>query len=117
MKLTKHEHACVVLEKDGASLVIDPGAFSSDAARIIAGAGAILVTHEHADHVAPEAINEALTARPDLRVYAPASLRESLAGHDGQFTAVAAGDSLTIGPFGITVHGVEHAVIHPDIPV
>ena len=31
MKLTKHEHACVVLEKDGASIVIDPGSFSSGA--------------------------------------------------------------------------------------
>jgi L-ascorbate metabolism protein UlaG (beta-lactamase superfamily) len=117
MKLTKHEHACVVLEKDGASVVIDPGSFSADAAGIIAGADAILVTHEHADHVNPEAINEALTARPELRVYAPAGLRDTFAGHDGQFTAVAAGDSLDIGSFGITVHGAEHAVIHPDIPV
>src|ERR1700744_2939546 len=116
MKLTKHEHACVVLEKDGASVVIDPGSFSSDAAGIIAGADAILVTHEHADHVNPEAINEALTARPDLRVYAPASLRETFAGHDGQFTAVAAGDSLDIGSFGIPVQGGEHEVIHPAIP-
>ena len=47
MKLTKHEHACVVLEKDGASIVIDPGSFSSGAAEIIAGADAILITHEH----------------------------------------------------------------------
>lgn len=46
MKLTKHEHACVVLEKDGAKIVIDPGSFSSGAAEIIAGVDAILVTHE-----------------------------------------------------------------------
>ena len=81
MKLTKHEHACVVLEKDGASIVIDPGSFSSGAAEIIAGADAILITHEHMDHVNEAAINGALAARPDLRVYAPAALGGMFAAH------------------------------------
>ena len=117
MKLTKHEHACVVLEKDGASIVIDPGSFSSGAAEIIAGADAILITHEHLDHVNEAAVSEALAARPDLRVYAPAALGGMLAAHQDQFTAVAAGDSLTVGSFAVTVHGSKHAVIHPDIPV
>src|ERR1700722_14274986 len=98
MRLTKHEHACVVLEKDGTSIVVDPGSFSPGAAEIIAGAEAILLTHEHFDHVNEAAINEALAARPDLRVYAP-------------------GDTLTVASFAVTVHGGEHAVIHPDIPV
>ena len=117
MKLTKHEHACVVLEKDGASIVIDPGSFSSGAAEIIAGADAILITHEHADHVNEAVVNAALAARPDLRVFAPAALGGMLAAHPDQFTAVAAGDTLTVGSFVVTVHGSTHAVIHPDIPV
>jgi L-ascorbate metabolism protein UlaG (beta-lactamase superfamily) len=117
MKLTKHEHACVVLEKDGASIVIDPGSFSSGAAEIIAGADAILITHEHADHVNEAAVNGALAARPDLRVYAPAALGGVFAAHPDQFTAVAAGDELALGSFAVAVHGHEHAVIHPDIPV
>jgi L-ascorbate metabolism protein UlaG (beta-lactamase superfamily) len=117
MKLTKHEHACVVLEKDGASIVIDPGSFSSGAAEIIAGADAILITHEHMDHVNETAINGALAARPDLRLYAPAAVGGLFAARQGQFTAVAAGDELALGSFAVTVHGREHAVIHPDIPV
>ena len=117
MKLTKHEHACVVLEKDGASIVIDPGSFSSGAAEIIAGADAILITHEHADHVNEAAISGALAARPDLRLYAPAALGAMFAVHQDQFTAVAAGDELALAPFAVTVHGSQHAVIHPDIPV
>jgi L-ascorbate metabolism protein UlaG (beta-lactamase superfamily) len=117
MKLTKHEHACVVLEKDGASIVIDPGSFSSGAAEIIAGADAILITHEHMDHVNETAINGALAARPDLRLYAPAAVGGLFAARQDQFTAVAAGDELALGSFAVTVHGREHAVIHPDIPV
>jgi L-ascorbate metabolism protein UlaG (beta-lactamase superfamily) len=116
MKLTKHEHACVVLEKDGTSIVIDPGSFSSGAAEIIAGADTILLTHEHMDHVNEAAVNGALAARPDLQVYAPAALAGLFAAHEDQFTAVAAGVELTLGSFAVTVHGSEHAVIHPDIP-
>jgi L-ascorbate metabolism protein UlaG (beta-lactamase superfamily) len=116
VKLTKYEHACVTVEKDGASFVIDPGAFSQDAAQIIAGAGAILLTHEHFDHVNEAAINAALGERPDLRVYAPAALAETFAAHADQFTAVSAGDELKIAGFTITVHGRMHAVIHADFP-
>ena len=117
VKLTKHEHACVVLEKDGAKFVIDPGAFSQNAADIIAGADAVLITHEHADHVHEGAVNEALAARPELAVYAPAAMAGMFSAHAGQFTPVEAGDAFTIGDFTISVHGADHAVIHPDIPV
>jgi len=117
VKLTKHEHACVVLEKDGARFVIDPGAFSPNAAEIIAGTDAILITHEHADHVHEGAVIEALAARPELAVYAPAAMAGMFSAHAGQFTPVAAGDAFTIGDFTISVHGADHAVIHPDIPV
>jgi L-ascorbate metabolism protein UlaG (beta-lactamase superfamily) len=116
MKLTKHEHACVVAENDGTSLVIDPGVFSPAVAEIIAGADVILLTHEHVDHVHEAAVNAALADRPDLTVYAPEAMRARFAARPDQFTAVAAGDELKLGSFLVTVHGAEHAVIHPDIP-
>jgi L-ascorbate metabolism protein UlaG (beta-lactamase superfamily) len=117
VKLTKHEHACVVAEKDGTSIVIDPGSFSPGAAEIIAGADVILITHEHADHVHEEAINAALADRPDLKLYAPEPARRLFDTRPDQFNAVAAGDELKLGPFDITVHGREHALIHEAIPV
>jgi L-ascorbate metabolism protein UlaG (beta-lactamase superfamily) len=116
VKLTKHNHACVAFEKDGASIVIDHGSFSPDAAEMLAGAEAILLTHEHFDHVHEAAINEALAARPELRVYAPASLAGTFGAHPDQFIAVSAGDELKVAGFTITVHGTTHAAIHADIP-
>jgi L-ascorbate metabolism protein UlaG (beta-lactamase superfamily) len=116
MKLTKYEHACVVFEKEGGSFVIDPGSFSPDAAKIISGADAILLTHEHFDHVNEAAINAALAERPELTVFGPAATAGMFGSHPGQFTAVTAGDQVEIGGFAITVHGTTHAVIHPDIP-
>jgi len=116
VKLTKHEHACVAFEKDGASLVIDPGSFSANAGDIISGAEAILLTHEHFDHVNEAAINAALAERADLRVYGPAALASVFGAHPDQFTAVAAGEELKVAGFTVTVHGSTHAVIHPDFP-
>ena len=116
MELTKHEHACVTFENEGASFVIDPGSFSPNAADIISGAEAVLLTHEHFDHVHEAAINAALEARPDLRVYAPAALAGTFGAHPGRFIAVSAGDELKVAGFTVSVHGTTHASIHADIP-
>ena len=49
MKLTKYEHACFTLEKDGKMLVVDPGTFTTklDPPENVVG---IVITHEHSDH-------------------------------------------------------------------
>ena len=49
MRLTKYTHACVRLERDGSVLVIDPGIWSEPHALL--GTHAVLVTHEHCDHL------------------------------------------------------------------
>ncbi len=49
MRLTRFTHSCVRLEVDGRVLVIDPGIWSEP--RALDGADAVLVTHEHVDHV------------------------------------------------------------------
>ena len=49
--------------KDGAVLVIDPGTFS-DAAAALHGATAVMVTHEHSDHLDVDAIRAALSSDP-----------------------------------------------------
>ena len=49
MRLTRWSHSCVVLEAEGRKLVIDPGGWSEP--RALNGVDAVLVTHEHGDHV------------------------------------------------------------------
>ncbi|MEU6746304.1 MBL fold metallo-hydrolase [Spirillospora sp. NPDC046719] len=117
MQLTKHAHACVVLEKEGTTIVLDPGTFTPDAEAAVAAADAVLITHEHFDHFDDALLGAALDKRPDLHVYGPASVRDKLGDHGGRVRAVASGDALSIGDFAVTVHGERHAVIHPDIPI
>ncbi|WPF82153.1 MBL fold metallo-hydrolase [Sanguibacter sp. 4.1] len=114
MDLTKYGHACVALSKDGRRLVIDPGAFTEDG--VIGDAEAVLVTHEHPDHLSVEALDAAWAQNPELRVWTTAAVAEVLGDRDGRVTAVTDGDTFTAAGFDVTAVGEWHAVIHPDVP-
>ena len=114
MELTKHGHACVVLSEGDRRLVLDPGAFTDPAA--LDGASAVLVTHEHFDHVDPARLRAALDADPSLEVWTNASVAKQLEGAGSRVHVVGHGDVVTAAGFEVHVHGELHAVIHPDIP-
>lgn len=115
MRLTKKSHACVRLEKDGRTLVIDPGGFSEQDAA--SGADAILVTHEHADHFDEGRLRAAMESRPGTEIWTLKSVAEQLAAaFPGRVHTVGHGDTFTAAGFDVQVHGELHAVIHPDIP-
>ena len=114
MQLTKHGHACVVLHDGDRRLVVDPGAFTGEEAW--AGAGALLVTHEHPDHFAPDRVRAALAADPALEVWTNGSVAGRLEGLGTRVHVVGEGDRFTAAGFDVTVHGEWHAVIHPDVP-
>jgi L-ascorbate metabolism protein UlaG (beta-lactamase superfamily) len=100
MRLTKLGHSCVRLDKDGATVVIDPGTFT-EAEAALAGAAAVLVTHEHPDHLDADAVRAALSSDPGVTLWANQSICAQFA------------------EFGDQVHEVkhDHALIHPDIPL
>ncbi|GAA2885043.1 MBL fold metallo-hydrolase [Actinoplanes cyaneus] len=117
MQLTKHTHACVSFTDGGGVLLIDPGTFTPNAAELIAGATAVLITHEHFDHFDDAALAAELDRRPELRVFGPAAVRDKLGERDGRVVAVRSGDRLDVAGFEVQVHGERHAVIHQDIPL
>ena len=115
LNLVKKTHSCVRLERDGRSLVIDPGGFSEDDA--VVGADAILVTHEHPDHFDEGRLRAALESDPAAQVWTLRSVAERMSGaFPGRVHTVGHGDTFTAAGFEVQVHGELHAVIHPDIP-
>lgn len=125
MFLTKLGHSCFRVEAGGTTLVLDPGAFSDPTA--LDGADAVLITHEHPDHVETTRLADAARANPELEVWTNTSLAGQLADDLGpRVHAVVHGDRFTVGPghggpeagsIEISVHGSEHACIHGDIPL
>lgn len=114
MRLTKHGHACVRLETDAGTVVIDPGSYSSDVTDL-AGVGDVLVTHEHGDHLDPALVVPA--ARAGARVHAPQGVVESLAAEHGiEAVVVAPGDTLEVAGLEVQVVGGEHAEIYDGLP-
>lgn len=116
MRLTKLAHAGVKLVKDGATLVIDPGVFGSGT-EALAEADAVLITHEHADHLDEEALRGALDARPGLRVWSNPAVAAQLGSFRGRVHRVGHGDAFTAAGFQVHAFGEQHALSHPQIPV
>jgi L-ascorbate metabolism protein UlaG (beta-lactamase superfamily) len=115
MRLTKLGHACVRLDKDGGRLVLDPGMWSGPDA--LDGAHAVLVTHEHPDHLDAPSIRAALTEQPGLELWANPSVTAQFAGFGDRVHDVGHGDTFTAAGFDVHVYGREHATIMPGIPV
>ena len=120
MKLTKYTHACVRLEKDSRVLVLDPGTFS-ETAEALDGAHAVLITHEHGDHVDVPAMVSALGAADGLAVFAPAGvaarLREGAPQAAERIHTVEPGSTFDAAGFNVRSYGGQHALIHPQIPI
>ncbi|GAB2831409.1 MBL fold metallo-hydrolase [Streptomyces daliensis] len=115
MKLIKKGHACVRIEREGRTLVIDPGGFSEGDAAV--GADAVLVTHEHPDHFDEGRLRAAMEANPAAEIWTLRSVAEQISTvFPGRVHTVGEGDTFEAAGFEIEVHGQLHAVIHPDIP-
>ncbi|PYY35331.1 MBL fold metallo-hydrolase [Curtobacterium sp. MCJR17_055] len=114
MLVTKLEHACLVVEEDGARLVIDPGAFTRPVE--VTGVVAVVVTHEHPDHGTAEQVAGILERNPGIPVFGPAGVATALA-EVVAVDVVTAGEARTVGPFSLTFHGTRHQLIHSSVPV
>jgi L-ascorbate metabolism protein UlaG (beta-lactamase superfamily) len=113
MRIVKFGHSCVRLEKDGRTLVIDPGAFSE--LESADAADGVLLTHEHVDHFDAERLR-----RTDAPIFTGARTAEAVIAEApdlaGRITTVGHGDSFQVVGFAVSAHGEHHALIHSDIP-
>ncbi|MBB5787750.1 MBL fold metallo-hydrolase [Jiangella mangrovi] len=115
MRLTKYEHSCVLVEDGDARILIDPGSFSRGF-ETLTGLTAVLVTHQHPDHVDVERLRQVLERNPEAVLHADGGTATVLAESGIAATGVQPGERLHVGTT-VDVFGGQHAVIHPDVPV
>jgi L-ascorbate metabolism protein UlaG (beta-lactamase superfamily) len=116
VQLTKFTHSCVRLDDGTRSLVIDPGVFSEVEAALD-GASAVLITHEHPDHVDLDRVRAGARRDPRLRIWAPEPLATALGDLGEQVAVARPGETFEAGGFDVRTFGGQHALIHPTIPI
>jgi L-ascorbate metabolism protein UlaG (beta-lactamase superfamily) len=112
MRITKFGHACVRVEHGGTALVIDPGGWTGRES--VDGATAVLVTHEHPDHLDVGHLRAA--EAPIFTIDAVARrITEEAPELAERVRIVGPGDEVDAG-LPVRVVGERHAVIHPELP-
>lgn len=113
MHISRLGHAALLVETGGKRILIDPGSFSGDDTFSHTSLDAVVVTHQHADHVDVERIGMVLDLNPEARLLAPA---DTVAILGDLWTTNSEGLATALGETTITGVGRDHAVILDEIP-
>ena len=110
MTVTHLGHACVLYATGSDRVLIDPGNMSSFAG--LTDLTAVLVTHEHGDHVDVAGVVSLLEVNPSATLVTD----ERTAGQFADVTVARPGDVLTLGGVTVSVLGGTHAPVYGDVP-
>jgi L-ascorbate metabolism protein UlaG (beta-lactamase superfamily) len=112
MRLTHLGHACLLVEIGDERILIDPGNFTPGFEEV-RDLSAIVVTHQHPDHLDPERLPDLVRANVGARLLCDPGSLEVFA--DLGIEAQANNGDTSIGAVTLTPVGQTHALIHEDI--
>jgi len=116
MRIAHYGHACVLVETGSARLLFDPGTFSAGFEKL-RDLDAILVTHQHFDHLDLQRLPALVAANPAAALITDSASAADIAGLGLDAETVAPGDAFTVAGTDLNAVGGEHAEIHPEFPV
>ena len=118
MKVTKYEHACLLVEDGDESLIVDPGNYTKTL-EVPSNVKAIVLTHNHDDHTHEAQLDAIIAKNPSAKIFGTDEVCRRLTESRPHFdtTAVHHGDFYQEGNFGIVFFGDMHLEIHRSIPL
>jgi L-ascorbate metabolism protein UlaG (beta-lactamase superfamily) len=114
VEITHFGHSCVLLDTGSSRLLIDPGTWS-EGFEALTGLDAVLITHQHVDHLDGARLPALLRGNPGARLIVDSGSAAQLNGHSHEVATP--GETLQVAGAQVQVLGGDHAVIYPDVPM
>jgi L-ascorbate metabolism protein UlaG (beta-lactamase superfamily) len=112
MRISKYIHACLLVEKGADKILFDPGKFSFIEGLVkpeqFRNLSAVVLTHQHPDHIDDEALAKILDNNPSAVVLANTEISTRLA-QKGIVTEVFETGSRQLGSFTLAAFDAPHA--------
>ena len=113
MLITRFGHAALLVETESTRVLVDPGGFCDDAVFALRDLDAIVVTHQHPDHLDTDRAPSLVEANPDALLVCDPETAGLVTF--GEWTINADGTEHCVGDLTLRGVGERHAVILPQI--
>lgn len=115
MNITKFGHCCLLIETGGVRILTDPGVYSSGQ-NSLTGIDAILITHDHSDHLDVDSLKAVLGNNPKAVIYTNNEVAKKLDENNVVYKTLLDGEKTAIRGMVIEGIGALHEFMYPTIP-
>lgn len=105
----------MAIETDGVRILTDPGAWTT-AQNHVRDIDAVLITHEHPDHLHVNSLREVMKNNPQSVIYTNSGAAKILEKEGVTFQRLEHGQEKNIEGVSVEGHGEKHAEIYPTVP-
>lgn len=103
-----------MVEENNVKILIDPGAWSEIPQ--LEDIDAILITHDHPDHLNIEKINAVLANNAEAKIFTNKGVGGILEENSVAYELLTDGQNTTIKDVTVEAYGEKHAQVYPSIP-